>query len=177
MWPFRSKVDRLAETLSKFMAADDILSSPDLLKTELKAATVQFVLIQVRDDSADQVADLISSVCEVAGKSEGLIETMTSSLVIVTFGTPFETKQDPAEAARQLAIDLQAVLPGQLKVLLGARAGKVGNIGSANRFSFCSVIPNFGDLLARLVQLDYGKTFEITASPNALHPPPPEPSK
>jgi hypothetical protein len=83
-------------------------------------------------------------------------------LLIITSGYGlFPAAQHSASSRTILINDFLQQLSGNIKIVHGATAGHFGNFGSSKRMSYTFVVPKFDLALARLGQIEFGKTEEF----------------
>jgi hypothetical protein len=125
---------------------------------------VSFIVFQVRDDDIENVRGRLARALAIVEESGAMVEHIASSLVIATFGAYPRGVVATEDNRGLFASRLMSELGSDIRLVHGATAGLVGNFGSATRLSYGSALPNFGRILERLVQLDFGQSAEISAT-------------
>lgn len=165
MWPFTSQSrdrKRIKKLFGEYVnpdALEDILSG-QFLDNQMTKKDIDYVLILIDGNDALRTADIISSVVTSSEKYNGMIETITGSLVVVLFGAlPAETKAK--ENRKRLIEELTKTHGAFLSIVHGQEQCFVGTVGSESRKAFTALIPNYKDKLSRLSSLKYGEQHEV----------------
>jgi hypothetical protein len=170
MWPFDRKKRRVESELRRFAS----YLSPDAVKAladgsprepASERGEIPFVLLQVRDDKAEHVERHLARAMARVRESGGVADMM-SSLVFVIFGFPRDAwasmpEKPSIENGRRLSTALLQEMGADVKVLYGTATGLVGNLGGSHNLHYGAAIPNFGALVAKLVQLEFGKVERV----------------
>jgi hypothetical protein len=162
MWPFTKKQD-LQDRLSKFVSADvakDIISGTPSQEVEMRDCLILFILVQVNDSDLNEVGDLITSVSDILIQKRFTIVSVTSSLLLATYGFPLKELNPLKEGCEQVVKELTNDHPKKLKVLHGNVQGKYGLYGHPKGKTFGPILPKFDSILKQLVELSYGEYGE-----------------
>ena len=129
--------------------------------------TVSFAVLQVRDDDIESVQGRLAQALAIVEESGAMVECLAASLVIATFGTfPRGVAVGAKDNCDVLAGRLVSELGQEVRLVHGTAPGLVGNFGSAKRMSYGSVLPNFGRVLEKLAQLEFGQAAEVSLERN-----------
>ena len=126
----------------------------------LEYRKIEFVLVRVHDHPLKAVPKRIRHVVDIALEHGAIVESITSSLVVLTFGI-VESADDPARSREAVVPAVHDGLQGFVSVVHGHRRALVGNFGNAERQSFGSLLPGFNGLLKALMELDIGGVHEV----------------
>jgi hypothetical protein len=131
----------------------------------LEQGEIPFVLLQVRDDEAEQIRPRLARAMTRIQNSHGMVDMM-SSVVFVFFGYPRDSwtsapEKPSIENGRRLATALLQELGADVKVLYGTAPGLVGNLGGPHYMHYGAAIPNFGTMTAKLAQIEFGRAEAI----------------
>jgi len=166
MWPFDRKKRRVDSELRRFAS----YLSPDVVKVladgsprepAFERGEIPFALLQVRDDNAEHVDKHLARAMARVRESGG-VSDMMSSFVFVIFGFPRGTwasvpERPSIENGRRLSAALLQDMGSDVRVLYGTATGLVGNLGGSHFLHYGAAIPNFGALMTKLVQLEFGR--------------------
>lgn len=131
------------------------LENPDALtRTPLSLEKMVFALIQVRDDTAEDIQRNLTAAIDVVLNEGAMIESVLSSYVAVSFDhrSSMTMQRMPALAV--------ALGPNARSVYQGGEYLR-GIVGSDRYFSYGSIIPRFGALFEELHRLEFGASKEI----------------
>jgi len=139
------------------------LTEPGAFPPPLRLAAPHFLFVLVRDDDCTRTAPLLSEVVDLAISSEGLVEAIAGSLVVVTFGSVGDTDLPPEELEsrrRSLVAKLSAALRQDVVILHGKQDALVGLTGGSLRYHYGSLFKRFSSMLATLAALQWGEVRE-----------------
>jgi len=92
----------------------------------------------------------------------GVVMSVMSSVVVVTFGIPIRSPDNESIDQRNQAVArLLRDLGPNVRVISGRADGLYGIVGSDRRFSFEALIPDFSGSLEHLLRLDFGSSAEV----------------
>jgi hypothetical protein len=129
-----------------------------LSNPQLRRGNIRFLLAQVRDDQLDAIPSSVGRVVEIVIGNGGTVTTICSSLVVSTFGFPFEGRHsEPTEVAQFLLAELSS----RVRILHGKSHGLYGGVGSATCLHYGPILPNLEGLLTGLSQVEFGQSREI----------------
>jgi hypothetical protein len=140
------------KVMSEVVNMDQLPSDPK----ELKQGKIHYVLVHVRDEETKDIPDLIGKITDALIAHEGTIATICSSILVCTFGFPFQFGVGDRPTCNRAASDVLKIEPTRIRVLYGAAEGLYGNIGGDRRLAFSPVIPHFGERLLDLLGLEFG---------------------
>ncbi len=162
---FKSKKEKEALSyLSKYVTPDafEKISKGKLPDLELfKEGLVTFVITQVNDVSLNKLQSLQRDVVATIMASGGIVDCIISSIVIGTFGFPFEDQNDPRELCENTVKNLLELCKHDIKVIHGQEKGFFGNLGGPHRFSYGPIISNLSGKFSLLNKLEYGKMLKV----------------
>jgi len=163
MWPFNRKESGqewiiIRNTLSRYI--DERLISVISEKPEaprMSKKPINFAMILVNQNSRPEQS--ISEIVTLAQKHDGLVDSMTGTLVTVCFGIPLE---QPNQKKLRLAFigEVSEKLGPLLAVLHGECECPVGKVGNEHRMSYTAFLPDFKAKLGRLCSLEFGQIIE-----------------
>lgn len=125
---------------------------------DLSAKYLNFILILVRDDSKQpqNIRDTVNIIQE----HDGMIESITSTLITAYFGVPLEQPN-----SEQMRIDLVKELSEKkgrdLSIIHGACECPVGTVGNENRKAYTALLPDYKSKLRQLSSMEFGQVLEI----------------
>jgi hypothetical protein len=164
MWPFgrrRREAEALRRTFQLYLDPEQVKAAVDatLDAPKVEADVGDIVLVMVRDDDLSLIPSLLSKVCDCALKNGFCIETVMSSLVLIST-YPFE--KNTVEARRFELVDrLRLSFPDDVKIAHGRRKRLRGLLGSEKRFSYGSCLPDFSESLSALGRTNFGEVIEL----------------
>ena len=157
--------------LSRFLrplqrsALERILANKDF--NELKRGTLEVDVAVVRGDTPEVVSERMGLVAEIAMKHGAVVDTLVSSMVIVTFGM---FGQQPTTANRDALIqELRQRLQSDIKIIHCAHHAVYGVLGSSH-FAYTFVVDGFIEMLGQLNSMQFGEAAEFGASDFAAGP-------
>ncbi|QEX15661.1 hypothetical protein FRZ44_09480 [Hypericibacter terrae] len=170
MWPFNRKKPGAEEglrNLASYVSFEAVkaLASGSSGAALFESGEIPFVLLQVRDDKAEDVGPRLARAMTKVRDSGGMIHMM-SSLMLVFFGFPRSAwasvpERPSIENGRRLSAALLQELGADAKILYGTATGLVGNLGGPHYMHYAAAIPGFGALTAKLVQIEFGRAEAI----------------
>lgn len=127
---------------------------------QYRRGRIEFVVIFIRGDSADEISKRISHVSGLTRVHGAMIDHIVGALVTVTFGVPPALAPEPGARLR-LVQSLQQELAGDIKIVHGAANGHYGIFGE-NPYSYTFLVPQFDQVLGKLSRLQFGEVDEFT---------------
>ena len=167
MWPFKRRRERekLRAVFKKYLAdevADELLNNPRPLRAALQAASICFILLQVRDDRVGQVQAHMARAIDIVIRRDGLIMDMMSSMMLVIFGLPQGEEPEKSSDQRAKSVArLMTELAAEIRLVYGTADGLVGSYGSWGRFTYGALLPGFARYMMALTALEFGQSAEI----------------
>src|SRR5262245_7290342 len=137
--------ERLAAFFTPELAAR--LTGPEPFPPPLRKAAPHFVFILVRDDDCARTATLLSQAVDLAISSEGLVEAIAGSMVVVTFDTE-DPPEDLESRRRALVAKLSAALRQEVAILHGKQDALIGVTGGSLRYHYGTLFKRFSSMLA-----------------------------
>lgn len=120
----------------------------------LQKEKICFVVLLVRDDAPEVVADHLSHAFQVLLDDGGTVEDMMSSIATVVF--------EPESVPREWSMDaLLSRLGPNVRAVYGRGEYLRGAFGSQGRFNYGTVFPSFHGMLEILFQLEFGSSRKI----------------
>jgi hypothetical protein len=121
----------------------------------------QFVVVNLEDKNIEQLPACSEKVVDTLLRHEAVVFNISASLVLGCFGVIFFS---PDSAERRLAVvaDLIKQNGAGIRVAHGECNGFVGHLGSAKRLSFEAMIPNFSEILKKLLDAQFGAASEVS---------------
>jgi len=141
---------------------DKLLREPprDLKRAERR--TISFVVFHVRDDDIENVQKQFERALPIVTEGDGLVEHVAASLVIATFGGLPQNESAADDNRVRVAARLMSELGPELRLVHGSASGLVGNFGTDTALHYGSVLPNFSQILERLLNLEFGQSAEMS---------------
>jgi hypothetical protein len=157
MWLLKKQVTkRRLGFFAKLVSSDELRAvrdSPNELPP-LQKQEVCYILIQVRDDSAEDIQRFVCRACDILLDDGALVEAMMSSIICAVF--------EPARISVNRVVDnLLAELGQNVRIAYGRGEYLRGTFGSPRRFTYGTIFPNFSKSLLVLFEVDYGASKEI----------------
>lgn len=165
MWPFDRKkplqADQIERAFAKYTKKAELDGAHRSNSTSLEPRRIQFVLIQIRDDVLADLPARLSRAMEVAMEHGGIIESVTSSLLLVMCVRPTDGATEP-DAARWALVDaVLRDLGSDAKILHGEADTLYGIFGAARAFRHGPLFAGFASTLATLQAVPFGRSAEI----------------
>lgn len=128
----------------------------------------QFVIVLLDESKPEEVSPLLGKVVETCFRHGMILDQNFFSLLTAHLGHPFEQHNTPEN---RLAVVNEIVRenPGRIRIAHGECTGLIGNFGCPKRFAWGALIPNFLDILRKLLDTPAGTVIEIPESaPSAV---------
>jgi len=163
MWSFRGKRIRKAQirgAFGKFISEQGLRGIERSLETPsnefplLKKEAIRYVILQVRDDTPEDVQHHLAQALEILIEHDGVIEDFMSSIVTVTFKPTPDTNKPSLDA-------LVGKLGPDVRAIYGCGEFPRGTYGSQGRFNYGTIFPHIGIKLEALFQLQFGTSKAI----------------
>jgi hypothetical protein len=168
MWPFDWKERRerrwLLRAFSPYLSKDrfdGLMAEASSFPRPMESKEIHFLLLQVRDDDADEARPLVVEAVATACDRGGVVECMMSSFVLVTFGLYAWEQRPPAELMAELAGALLERMGSNIRIAYGRARGLHGLLGSEKRFAHTALLPGFGRYTATLLSTDFGSRVVV----------------
>jgi hypothetical protein len=161
MWPFNKMIERARTRkafslyLSPEMVERAAASAADMLP---KRTEISFIIFQVRDDPPEIVRTHLERAFPLIHQHGGVIEVIFSSLSLVSFGL---IPSGAPDRRVEVAESLLSALGTDVRLVHGKTEGLFGMHGRDFGLFFGCLIPGTGQLLAKLLQLDFGQSAEV----------------
>jgi hypothetical protein len=121
----------------------------------------QFILVHLEEVSTDEIPALIKKVVDGFYRNGATVSDISSSLIVGYFGLP-NPKSDLAESRLKLVSDLLAENGSAIRIAHGQCNGLVGSFGTEGRWKYGGIIPNFSEILKKLLESQFGTATEIS---------------
>lgn len=131
--------------------------------SNLTRTSIEFILVRVKETPLERVHGRLKQVVEIALEWEGEIDSVMSSLVLITYDNLIEDAE-AAKKRRKLVWDLKEQLGGEVAILHGSCWGLKGNLNSGQMVCYSATLPNFSDLLLELGKLRLNGEKEMDLS-------------
>jgi len=155
MWPFkpknRSEERFIEKNFSKYTDKKkvDVVFNPHE-NPGLNLMHVDFVLILINQDSEETTT--INNVISIVNAHDGMIESITCTLITVYFGVP--EKQHNKKQLRLCLVDkLTEKLGKNLSIIHGECECPVGIVGNEDRKAYTALLPDYKIKLMELSSL------------------------
>ena len=119
----------------------------------------QFILVHVEETRLDEIPVLIKKVVDGFYRHGAIVTDISSSLIVGYFGLP-NSKNDSAESRLKLVSSLLAENDSAIRVAHGQCNGLAGSFGGEGRWKYGGIIPNFSEILTRLLESRFGTATE-----------------
>ncbi|MGJ4952296.1 hypothetical protein [Bradyrhizobium sp. HKCCYLS20291] len=146
---------RLRAVFGDFLSKEalDTIAQGNAPMPPLERSMVCHVLLQVRDDTAEDVSQNVSDVSELLVREGAMIENILSSLVSAAF---------PLQASRLDAIEAALGRLGpNVRAVYQAGEYPRGMFGSSSRFAYGTVVPHMSMAMERLLRLEFGRAERL----------------
>jgi hypothetical protein len=162
----KGKSEEPANLFSEFLTEDALnkLKKGKPLNdiSNAKKGMINFVIVQVRDESLEKTSEILSQVVELIFKNEGFISAIVSSIVIATYGFPKEIVQDGNELLQNIAKLIIEKYKLNVRVVYGSAPGLYGNWGIPQSQFFGPLIPHIDKKLINLFNLKFGTSLFLS---------------
>jgi hypothetical protein len=128
---------------------------------KIEAKHFQFVIILIDDAKAEEVPAIISKVVSMLLQHGAILSNITSSLLVGLLGVPFP-KGDSPEVRLRLVDALLAENGDRIKIAHGQCTGAFGSLGTEGRWTYGEVIPEFSQILKKLLESQFGTAVEVS---------------
>jgi len=161
----KPKEGELRNAFSKYVPADifDSIMAGKLNAIELpfKKGLINFIIIQLKEEPIEELQNLHKEVVSTILENNGFVVGIISTIVLATFGFPFQDDKNAAGLCEHTGYSLLKSLGDQIKVIYGSDEGFYGNIGTSKYSNYGPLIPRFNNKLSFLMNLEYGKLMKI----------------
>ena len=131
----------------------------ELAPIEVATRTIDFVLVRLCEEPPSGVPVRVAEACQIAVSHQATVESIVSSILIATFGAIDASETHPRRRL-DLANSLLDSLGSDVAVVHGQCRSLVGAFGASGCLSYGSQIPEFQDLLAQLLAIEFGTVAE-----------------
>jgi hypothetical protein len=131
----------------------------------LKTSRLYCLLVQVRDNTPDDIQRNVEQVIPIYAKHSGVIIDMIASIQLVLFGLFAATLQNMSDDSRETAEELLNLTEDQVRIVAFNGNISYGNIGTNNSMNYTACLPKFDRLLAALLGTEYGCITELGTLP------------
>jgi hypothetical protein len=131
----------------------------------LKTSWLHCLLVQVRDDTPDDIRRGVEQVIPICVKHRGTITDLMASIQLVAFGMLGGAREECRDDSRSAMEELRASLGGGVRIVAFEGDAAYGNVGTDRRMNYTILTPKFDRLLAALLDTDFGGVSELGAYP------------
>lgn len=171
MWPFSNRFKETIERrrtiaqLGQFVSPEvreEILNLKPGESLPPRKHFLHHVLILIRDDDIELLAQTISGIINAVSQGEGFIENRVGSLVVAIFGAfPSSTPSDPLHLCETVVSQLSERFGQDIKIVYGSGESLLGSLGNGQIMHFGTTPPNFSSRLSIICQMHYGEIRRI----------------
>ena len=129
--------------------------NPESLSPPLSRESIGYILLQVRDDTDEDIRRNLPRALDLIWVAGGMTESLLSSHVAASF-------DHRSPISPQQMKDLSARLGPDVRSIYFFAELLRGNYGSTRRFTYGTIVPDMGALLEELHQLEFGASKEST---------------
>lgn len=131
----------------------------------LKTNWLYCLLVQVRDDTPEDMRCNAEQATLTFMKHHGVILDLTASLQFVVFGTFGEAKDKCRDDSSAASKELLLSLGNDIRIVAFDGNIAYGIIGADTRFNYTACVPKFDRFLAALLNTEYGRITELGSLP------------
>jgi hypothetical protein len=164
----RRDLKAISAAFSRFLspsAIAELAENPEKLDlTRLTTKWLCCLLLQVRDDSPEDIQCNIAPIIPICLQNNGLIVDMMASIQLVAFGEIANIKcsiENSRQNCRNSVNEILKLLDKNIKIVAFEGNLAVGNIGAGQRFNYTVLVPKFDRLLAALLNTEHGHVTEL----------------
>jgi hypothetical protein len=161
-WRMRKKI---RSAFSEYLAnevLDEIINNPDRTRKPPQRAEICFILLQIRDDTAEKLPAHIGQAMDIVVQRGGTVCDVMSSVVLAIFGFPLSDDPERNRDQRSKSVTrLVTELGPNIRLVYGTAEGLVGNFGSPRRLHYGPLLPGFARYLSALTALEFGQATEL----------------
>ena len=123
----------------------------------------QFVVILIDESKPEEVSALLEKLVDTCFRHGMILNQNFYSMLTAYLGHPFEQHNKPEN---RLAVVNEIVREnsGRVRIAHGECTGLIGNFGTEKRFAWGALIPNFLEILRKLLDAPAGAVIEIPES-------------
>lgn len=151
--------------LSKFVnpeALEKITKGKDpTLESFQKAGLITFMITQVNDAPLSKLKELQKDVVLSILETKGVIDCIISSIMVATFGFPFEDSKNARELCESTARTLLKLLKHDIKIIHGQEESFFANLGSPRIFRYGPIISDLSGKFSLLNKLEFGQILKV----------------
>lgn len=125
-------------------------------ETNLKRGLTIFLLVQVRESDLEQVRNIVSKAISNIVDNNGVIQSIMSSIILATFGFPFEGLNNAFAECEKTGHQLLEIYQNDIRVLYGNSEAIFYELTANQYFNYTTLIPKFNAILDTLFSLEYG---------------------
>ena len=127
----------------------------------LKTNWLDCLLVQVRDDTAEETRRNVDRCVPVYLKHHGFFLDMTASFQLVVFGAHGQPKKQSHDRSRAVVNELMTECAEVVRIVAFDGDIAHGNIGTHNCMSYSVLVPKFGRFLVALLNTEFGCVTEL----------------
>ena len=163
MWSFWRKRVRKAQirgAFGKFISEQGLreiersLETPSNEFPPLNKEAIHYIILQVRDDTSEDVQRHLAQVLEILIEHDGVVEVFMPSIITATFKPTPDTNKPSLDA-------LVGKLGPDVRAIYGCGEYPRGTYGSQHSFSYGTIFPQIGIKLEALLGLEFGTSKAI----------------
>jgi len=154
--------DKLKQFISESVSLDvieQIVSSQEDWR-KLKPARLGYALITLNAESPDNLSKKMDQACQIITLHGGMVDTITSNLIIATHGAIPNTEFDES-IIPQICQTLQEGFGSRIRMVYHTTNGHHGKLGSDQSMRYTFTTPTFEHAMATLFSMEYGKIHEF----------------
>jgi hypothetical protein len=155
---------KIRKMFDKYVSREDIKrierDERRYFKPEREYRHIQFVIVLIDESKPEEVSALLEKVVETCFRHWMILNQNFYSLVTAYLGPPLDKNNNP-ETRFAVVDEIVRECPGRVRMAHGECTGLIGNFGSEKRFAWGALIPNFLDILRKLLDAPMGTVLEI----------------
>ncbi len=139
---------------------DDAVSNRSNEASNLTRLSIEYIFVRVQEKPLERVSERVQEVVEVGLKKGADIDSILSSLVLMTFSSLI-SDSEAAERRADLVRSIKDKLGGAVAILHGNCWGLRGDVRSDRLYCISATLPNLSDMLRELGQLNLNGEREL----------------
>jgi predicted TIM-barrel fold metal-dependent hydrolase len=155
---------KIRKRFSKYLSKDflkQLEKDPPPYARKPEPKSFQFVILQIDESDPQDFSALLQKIMETCFRHGAYVSTVHMSLFVAHLGPPSDQNNNP-ESRRILVDDIVRENPNRVRVVHGECTGLIGVFGCELRSVWGPLIPNFSDILRKLLDAPMGTVIEIS---------------
>jgi hypothetical protein len=153
--------DKIRAVLEKALAEAPAADTGDI--RALKTNWLYCLLVQVRDDTSEDIRRNVERCIPVYLKHRGVIVDMTASFQFVAFGVHGQPQEECRKGSRAAVNELLTTCGENIRIVAFDGEMAYGNVGTESCMSYSVLVPKFDRFLEALLNTEFGSVTQLSS--------------